>query len=117
MSVKELNIIKRMQNAGDRSVDYYSNVCRNDGGTSAVSFMVSQEETAPGVNLSGFNTLIRHSQFSYRYVDFFDLLEYESQLATEELTSDPIIMQKITVGEQEIKEGKKISWREVYRAG
>lgn len=102
-----------MENDGERSIDYYSNVCRNDGGTSVVLSIDIEEGTAPDIGL--FNSLIRRSRTIYHYQDYFDLLDYESQIATNELTSNPAIMNKIIVGEQEIKEGKKISWRDVFR--
>ncbi len=114
---KELSIIKKIENAGDSSIDYYSNICRNYGGTTSeeVPSIAVKDVTAPGINLFNFNTLIRYNRPTYRYIDFSDLVEYERRIATDELTSSPVIMRKIAVGEQEIKEGKKISWREVYR--
>ena len=115
MSGSGRSIIKKMKNDGELSIDYYANVCRNDGGTSAVMSINIEEGTASDISLYNPSPLMRRSQTIYRYQDYFDLIDYESQIATDELTSNPVIMNKIVVGEQEINEGRKIVWRDVFR--
>lgn len=117
MSQKENKIIRKFNNDPGRTIDYYANICTNDGGTN--NTYISDEGLLTGGNVGSLpkvDMYYRGNVF-YHYNDLFDMFDYENELATEELTSSPVIMQQIKIGENEIKEGRKVSWRDVYREG
>lgn len=114
MLIKDTNHFKKLANDGGKSIDYYENICRNpDGGTGYnVSSVAFVEELTADPNISVEWNVIEKV---YHHEEPLDFLQYESQVATDELTCRPAIMNCILQGESEIAKGKKIRWRDVYR--